>query len=192
MRRLILHRKFFICLALVLFLFAGSVAGLYFYTLNRYSHQLAGLLDFLLAEELPGKTTPGENIAGDQKPSTHENRGDNSVAQEFAGTEKKETAPFSEVPAPIQRQPLLEEIPLDEFEELKTKVPLIRKVEIKDQLFTLQMVKKFSTGELKEMMRLFSEGGSSLKLLQKKLEEKINPEEMNKVREIARKYQGLL
>lgn len=173
------YRKLFLYIFLIFILLAGSATAIYFYTLNRYSNQIADLLDMFIAEELQEEKNIQQN---------------KETADTGAPKEPEQPAPLPPTPPPEQSQATTDTgLPIPEgLDELEEKASQFQNIDIKDQLFTLQIVSRFSSGELKELFRLYNEGGDSWALLEGKLKNKISPDEMVRVKEIAVKYKEML
>jgi len=202
--------KFFIYTGISILFLAALVVGAYYYTLNRYAGEIDALMDIFLAEMLEEESK--DDIS--RQPAADHRDDMNETGSEKAAETDSETAPGKDginnepgsapgasdntgnrtpgkddksEPAPT------EDNKEDGLQELEKKyAPAFKNVELKDQAFTLQMLRKFSVDELQQMFRLYQAGGESRAKLLTIMEQKITPEELERIKEVAMKYKGLL
>lgn len=195
-------RKIFFYTGLIVLILAAVTVGGYHYMLNRYAGEMDKLIDILLTEMQEGES---QNEQGKENTSNTEedkdntgvtssktpgkNTGQNESSEAGASTSSTGTVSDHGASGPAKENTSNSE-KLKELEEKYT--PALKNIELKDQLFTVQMLKKFSATELQEMYRLYTAGGKSRSELLKKMQEKITPEEMQRIKEIFQKNKGLL
>jgi len=191
-------RKFFFYTGLIALILAALAVGSYFYLLNHYIGTIDNLMDILSAETMKGELPENEGKAGNLNEAAENNF--NGAASgletpEENATENTSTGNNNNTGNdPAASGSLMEKTPkgktLNELEEKYS--PALKNLELQDQLFTMQMLRKFSAGELQEMYRLYADGNKSRGELLKKLREKFTPEELQRIKEVYQKYKGLL
>lgn len=173
-------RKFYLYGGLSLLILAALAVGGYYYTLNRYAKEMDKLMDIFLAEMFI-EDAPQEQEAGKENNSASvQNNQNNDPSSRTTDSD----------PQPSTSTEKSEE--LKELEELEEKLsPAFKDLELKDQLFILQLLRKFSVDELQEMYRLYSAGGQSRRELLKRIEQKFTPEELQHIKELFLKNKDL-
>jgi hypothetical protein len=189
------YRKLFLYILLIFILLAGSATAIYFYTLNRYSNQIADLLEMFVTEQLQEEKNIEQNKKAADTGAPKEPEQPAPLPPPTPPLEQSQTTPLPPPTPPLEQSQTTTDtgLPISEgLDELDEKASQFQNIDIKDQLFTLQIVSRFSTGELKELFRLYNEGGDSWALLEGELKKKISPDEMVRVKEIVVKYKEML
>lgn len=195
MLRKLITKKRIIIFSLVVVLAAGSLYGLYQYTLNRYSQEVGELfemIDVLLAEEeIQQKENGGtggvpeikigvdKNDSQEQEDS-QEGEKDSSTAQEDSSgggdAGQDETSPSTGEPDPLQDK----------------KEDFLRQMDSSDKRFIFSMLRRFSTDELRHMYELYQEEGSdALQEIRDIVDGRFDDHEIDKIRELAEEYKEL-
>lgn len=193
--RKLITKKRIIIFSLVVVIAAGSLYGLYQYTLNRYSQEVGELfemIDVLLAEEKDQQGTNGgtggvpetkigedRNSSKAQEDSSGEN--DSSTTQEGSSDRdgdagQDETSPSTGEPDPLQDK----------------KEDFLRQMDSSDKRFIFSMLRRFSTDELRHMYELYQEEGSdALQEIRDIVDGRFDDHEIDKIREMAEEYKEL-
>lgn len=186
-------RKFFFYTGLITLILAALAVGSYYYLLNNYIGEIANLMDILSAEKMEEGVLENQEKASN--PNEAEENNNNEATPSLETPEKNTTGENTSTGNnPGASGTLIEKTPKEKtLNELEEKyAPALKNLELKDQLFTMQMLRKFSAGELQEMYRLYADGNKSRGELLKKLKEKFTPEELQRIKEVFQKNKGFL
>ncbi len=178
--------KLFYYAGFSILILAVVVVGGYYYTLNRYAKDMDKLMDIFLTE-MQAEESPQEQNIGKENDSNGTESGQNSdsfsVDNENDPTAEDPTKEKTTTPAEKNRE-------LQELEDKYT--PVFQNIDLKDQLFLVQLLRKFSVDELQEMYHLYSAGGKSKEELLIIMEQKFTEEELQRIKEIFQKNKDLL
>jgi len=178
--------KLYYYAGLSILILAVVVVGGYYYTLNRYAKEMDKLMNIFLTEMPVEESRQEQNMEKDNNSNSTEsgqNSDSFSVNNENDLTAEDPTKEKTSTSAEKSRE-------LQELEDKYT--PVFQNIDLKDQLFLAQLLRKFSVDELQEMYHLYSAGGKSREELLKIMEEKLTQEELQRIKEIFQKNKDLL
>ena len=165
--------------------------------LSRYAQKIDNLVEILLAETAnEGSGTPLGPIAsespvcpeGPEGPEGRKIPGDpeNQEGPAEMEVDQQETLGNENSKTPAAEETREKDIPVDKY------MTVFKKTDLKDQLFTIQMIRKFSASELRDIYQLYSGGKKSRGELLTKLKAKISPEELQHIKEVFQRNKDLL
>ncbi|MDO9574469.1 MAG: hypothetical protein Q7I94_05685 [Candidatus Contubernalis sp.] len=189
-------------LLLISFIF---LYGVYQYTIDKCSQEIDELLETLIAEEdlqkiiqehkndffseerVSQERTKNKDTEPDAVPPLNEI----SSSKEDALDLPPKTLPInssteSKNEEPEKNEPVPEELPKEE--SALSNQSIFKSMTLKEQVYVINLMNRFSIGEIMEMFGLYKKGGSAWKELKGRLMERLTEEEITKVKELYEKY----